>query len=441
MVRKMDAIYLDNFRGFKDAVIPLEKVNFLVGENSTGKTSFLNIVNAVNDSNFLWFQMTLEIPGMDFISFDDMVSVESENKTDFTIGYVTNYSDAKSEPGNVHHYVIVTYKSKSGKPYPSRVTYSEGNSAIVTKIYSKKIGYLHIASEKKVGYLESFKRGIDHHHVANRGFSYLGDSKDDVRPNPYNMPFYLIKDYIRKRIKKSEKIDSSLYRIITYHKENLVWLAPIRGKPERIYDYIKPSFSPEGTHTPHVLNDVLNKGGKYGKEFQQALYDFGRQSGLFKEVISKRFGESEAVPFEINIVLSKKPLKITNVGYGVAQILPVIVESFIREKNSSFCIQQPEVHLHPKAQSALGNFFFALAKTQNKKFLIETHSDYLIDRYRISTSKSKKKVKSQALFFERVNGQNHVHSIKVNGDGSYSSEQPESFRSFFFKEQLDLLNI
>lgn len=435
----MKAVYLDNFRGFSEAVIPLEDVNFLVGENSTGKSSFLSLVNIISDPNFLWFHPNLKITDIDFGNFEDMVSVESDNKKEFTIGFVRQHHDENKK--NEYAYLIVTYKKAKDRARPILFSYSENNAAITVKISNKKIGYKQNDLDNEEDPLNVFKAVIKAHKNENKGFSYIKSEKDHELPDAQDMPFFVMRELVKKHSKGLRDKKKSFSYTVPHPKERVIWLAPIREKPERIYDNIKPSFSPEGTHTPHLLNEVLNRGDKSTNALSQSLEKFGKESGLFKEVTSKRFGKSDASPFEIDITLSETPIKITNVGYGVAQVLPVIVESFIRGEDSTFCIQQPEVHLHPKAQAALGSFFYDLSRKENKSFLIETHSDFLMDRYRIKQAKGKKKSNSQVLYFERKAGQNIAHCIAINDDGSYSEEQPSSFRSFFFKEQLDLLDI
>lgn len=134
-------------------------------------------------------------------------------------------------------------------------------------------------------------------------------------------------------------------------------------------------------------------------------------------------------------------MSVSSVGYGVSQSLPVIVEIFSRARNSWFAIQQPEVHLHPKAQAALGEAFFDMATTENKKFIVETHSDYAIDRFRILLRKSNRKIKSQVLFFEKSDSGNRITPISINDQGELDSNQPESYRDFFMKEEMELLRL
>ena len=80
-----------------------------------------------------------------------------------------------------------------------------------------------------------------------------------------------------------------------------------------------------------------------------------------------------------------------DVGYGVSQVLPIvtellrgnsIMELFRGIPPSIFLLQQPEVHLHPSAQAALGSFFCQVAKPDHQ-LVVETHSDHLLDRVRM----------------------------------------------------------
>ena len=112
------------------------------------------------------------------------------------------------------------------------------------------------------------------------------------------------------------------------------------------------------------------------------------------------------------------------------------------QENSTLVIQQPEVHLHPKAQAALGEFIYNIHIFEKKKFLIETHSEYLINRFRIISSKNKEKnIDSQVIFFERTDKGNKIHVIEIH-NGQYSENQPKSFSDFlsFFRHSTVFLS-
>ena len=132
-------------------------------------------------------------------------------------------------------------------------------------------------------------------------------------------------------------------------------------------------------------------------------------------------------------------LGLDNVGYGVSQALPVLVEMFVRPKRTTFAIQQPEVHLHPKAQATFGDLIAELARSDEKRFVIETHSDFTIDRFRLNVRRNGA-IPSQLLFFERTDTGNKVTAIEIDELGNLSASQPDSYRDFFYNESLELLS-
>ena len=90
----------------------------------------------------------------------------------------------------------------------------------------------------------------------------------------------------------------------------------------------------------------------------------------------------------------------------------------------------------------LGDLIAQLARTDAKKFFIETHSDFLIDRYRSNIKNHQKEssgFNSQILYFQHSNGINKVHPIKIEPDGTVSGDQPTDYREFFIRESLSLL--
>ncbi|ARO24719.1 AAA ATPase domain-containing protein [Rhizobium sp. TAL182] len=73
---------------------------------------------------------------------------------------------------------------------------------------------------------------------------------------------------------------------------------------------------------------------------------------------------------------------LTNVGVGVSQVLPIVVMALLAPRGSLLVFEQPELHLHPKVQARLADFFLALA-LDGKQTILETHSEYLVDRLRL----------------------------------------------------------
>ena len=122
--------------------------------------------------------------------------------------------------------------------------------------------------------------------------------------------------------------------------------------------------------------------------------------------------------------------------------MPLIIE-ILSAENHLFSIQQPEVHLHPKAQAAFGEFIFNAFKTNENQFLIETHSDFTINRFRYVLLKEEKEDKptAQVLFFERHKLGTTLTSIEINEKGEFVGEMPDGYHAFFIDEELKLLEL
>ncbi len=88
-----------------------------------------------------------------------------------------------------------------------------------------------------------------------------------------------------------------------------------------------------------------------------------------REIISMHM-KSKSAPISINIADS---------GFGTSQIFPIILEGLRMEMGDTLILEQPEIHLHPKMQMQMADFFVALAKSK-KRVLVETHSDHIIYR-------------------------------------------------------------
>ena len=436
-------LYIDNFRGFKDTYIPLSDVNFLVGENSTGKTSILYLLKLLESPEF-WFVQSFNTEIVNLGLFGDIASVQTKGKKIFKIGIIVPSKGNGKKLTENFSAILMTFEKKDNNPLIYQYNYigSLGKAEIIFK--GNQILYKYVTidslSQSQEAVLRVFKE-------------WTGEEQQDIKEykslhkeTPFKRQAVLL--FIDRLLQQmhGESIDQKDEHIfsvgIPEFDARIVLLAPIRSKPKRTYDEYKIYFNPEGEHTPYLIRKLL-KQRKASKDFRHFIEIFGKESGLFESIEIKGYGNNVASPFELRVTLNNLPRTLINVGYGVSQALPVIVEMFVQPKNTKFAIQQPEVHLHPRAQAALGDVIFKLAVEENKQFYIETHSDYTIDRFRLNYRNKKEAVniKSQILFFWRDSEGNHVVPIKIQENGEYPEDQPKEFREFFIHEEMRLLGL
>ena len=219
--------------------------------------------------------------------------------------------------------------------------------------------------------------------------------------------------------------------------------APVRSKPRRTYDPSRTTRDPEGDYVPMYLANMYFQNKRQWKDLKGALERLGQAAGLFDEISIKPLGSRESGPFQVQVRkfsnmgsrLKKGPQRnLIDVGYGISQVLPVITELLRPDAPSMFLLQQPEVHLHPSAQAALGSLFCQVA-TPGRQLIVETHSDHLLDRVRMDVRDRKISLKPEdvsILFFERGDLDVRIHSLRVDQEGNVL-DAPESYRRFFLQ--------
>ncbi|MGO4881934.1 MAG: AAA family ATPase [Bryobacteraceae bacterium] len=218
--------------------------------------------------------------------------------------------------------------------------------------------------------------------------------------------------------------------------------APIRTSPKRTYDPVVAEPNPEGSHVPMLLAAFSRSAQQqHWAALQAALTEFGASSGLFEKIEIINKGRTEGDPFQIGVKSGGRTFNLIDVGYGVSQALPILVDILHRTHNfQSFLLQQPEVHLHPKAQAELGSFF-AKQATEKRRFVIETHSDHLVDRIRMEVRRRLLAPEDVSLlYFERGKSGATIHNLELDANGSIANPPP-GYRQFFLKEERDLLGI
>jgi AAA15 family ATPase/GTPase len=328
----MEKLFLDNFRGFSKQYIDILGVNFLVGENSSGKSSVLMALNTITSHGF-WVNLEFNAGDSQIYSFDDLVSAETDDKLSFKIGYF----QAKVSKDISF---IFEFSNSNGKPIISNGVFEKANSLFYFFCEENKVRYKIVKEESimQSGNMKSFSK------KEKMQMDVFGVGSIACSPSLILSMF----DFALKN-----KRNTFLGKLPI---GNITPIAPIRSKPKKTYDEPGTPENSEGDHIPYLIRRIL----KSENDFSQKINIFGEQSGLFKNIDIKEYDSADDAPFRMNFILDKEPINIVNIGYGVSQVLPVLCALFT-EANSMVAIQQPEVHLHPKAQAALGDLFFDLS--------------------------------------------------------------------------------
>ncbi len=168
------------------------------------------------------------------------------------------------------------------------------------------------------------------------------------------------------------------------------YLGPVRADPRPFYPVSQdPELGPRGEGAiPYLLNhrmDALEFGREPMEVASGTLFE-GLNHWLRRmhvcDGLTISAVESIAYTAAVQTPLVKsRPVNLSQVGFGISQILPVLIQGLRNPADAWILFEQPEIHLHPRLQGELGDFFLSCAHA-GKTLMVETHSDHMVHRIR-----------------------------------------------------------
>lgn len=435
----MNEITLANYRCFRERQsVRLAPLTLLVGDNSTGKTSLLALIRALWDAAFGDRLPDFKESPYDLGSFDEIISsgsAEGGSALTFSAGFRAEAPRARSRRRRTLHGFKVDFVKRGSAPFPA-----------LRRL--ERSGYWVGDSVKPDGHTLQFGKTLNGEEVATATMPKYWRYDDGI---PF-MPLTMVPSVLRYEL-RMEPGEQSLpkeadrkallrfARVFRTKSQRPFATAPVRSRPHRSYDPAAPRRDSEGDYIPMYLAHLLRNDQSKWEELKASIESFGTEAGLFDGIRVRQLGTLDGDPFQVQVqrpAAGGRPASFHNlvdVGYGVSQVLPIITELFRPSAAQMLLLQQPEVHLHPSAQAALGSLFCEAA-TGGRQLIVETHSDHLIDRVRMDVRDSATKLHADdvsLLFFQRRGRDVRIHSLRFDEEGNLIGA-PEGYRRFFMEE-------
>ena len=218
-------------------------------------------------------------------------------------------------------------------------------------------------------------------------------------------------------------IDSEL-RALTY-------LGPLRRQPERDYVWNKAQPGKIGVDGRHAIDALLASATLHrpnNQEYNRTLNSVStwlRKMNLAERIRVRQVGHSNR--YEVVIDSQAVSANLRDVGIGVSQVLPVLTAAFFAPPGSSVVLEEPEIHLHPLAQSLLAELFVEVSRERNIQFIVETHSEHLFRRMQTLMARRTIEPEHCAMYFvERDKEGSHLRHLKLDDYGRVEN-WPEQF--------------
>lgn len=239
-----------------------------------------------------------------------------------------------------------------------------------------------------------------------------------------------------------------------FFSSQVKYLGPLRDEPKPLYP-LAPNIDPKdigyrGEHTAAVLDlhkanfinyipskifekpDIeLDRNRPEEKAttrtLETAVFDWLKYMGVAESLVTRDRGKL-GHELKVTTAGTTTPHDLTHVGVGVSQVLPILVMCLLAEPDTTIIIEQPELHLHPKVQTLLGDFFLSMALL-GKQIVVETHSEYIINRLRFrAAAANDDRIANQLkiYFAEKKDGASHFREVNVNQYGAIM-DWPDGF--------------
>ena len=214
-------------------------------------------------------------------------------------------------------------------------------------------------------------------------------------------------------------------------------LGPTRVHPKRLYHWEGTDPDSVGQSGEDMIASLLNarvdqRTTPYkGKDvpIEDRISWWLREMDLGYSFSIKRTNGQTDRDFDVLIQKSPDSVKVTlaDMGYGLSQFLPVLVHCYYAPEGSTLILEQPGIHLHPKAQAYLAELLIEVITERNLQILIESHSEHLLTRLQLGIAEQKITVDQTALYFCRnEEGVSTIEHLKMDKFGNIKN-WPEDF--------------
>ena len=230
-----------------------------------------------------------------------------------------------------------------------------------------------------------------------------------------------------------------LCNVVDERIRQLIHVPGLRGNPERTYPVSSVGYEFTGTFENYVANIIhdwkVNK-DKRLKQLSEALQSLG----LTWRVDTKQIDDTQ-IEVRVGRVTNKGNSKstdmvsIADVGFGLSQTLPVVVALLVAEPEQLVYLEQPEIHLHPRAQANLAQLLVDAAN-RGVRVVVETHSELLIRRVQSLIAEDKIDAEKVKLhwFSQDDNGFTKVTTAELDETGAFG-DWPEDFSEISLQEE------
>ena len=400
-------LHLTNFKAWKDtSALALKPVTMLLGTNSSGKSTLIQ--------SLLLLKQTVQSPDrtvhlnlggdeindlFNFGSFDDVLNQSTETPRQFSVAFDFHRSGSERISGGSFE---ASYgKTSSGSVAVQTVTLRTGESEFRTVRRDKGAFSVFVNDEVQ-------PRMKGRNYAPERSIALSADAI--------------------AALDKDGQLAEDLSLAIRRELEGINYLGPLRRKPERDYPWNKTKPGEVGSDGRAAIDALLASAllkGDGSNEMLDGVSKWLARMKVAQKLEVRQQGRSSR--YELVIHRDGVACNLRDVGIGVSQVLPVLVLAYFAPAGSTVILEEPEIHLHPLAQSVLAELFVEVSQKRKVQFIVETHSEHLFRRMQTLVAGGKVANDGVAMYFVERKGKNaHLRELALDEYGRVN-DWPKDF--------------
>ncbi|MCX6582422.1 MAG: DUF3696 domain-containing protein [Candidatus Aminicenantes bacterium] len=418
---------IDRFKSWRSTNdIRFSKLTGFFGTNSSGKTSLLQlllllkqttessdrsqVLDLGNERSFL------ELGTFKDIIFKHNIDEPLEFQIDWSLDKTFKIFNPEKKNDTLFEGKDLSFKSAikqtQGTMYVDNFSYTFDKSRFLMKKENKDRYEYSLSAEL----INGEKGGFDFKRAQGRAWNLPVPIKCYGFPDQVKA-YYTNAGFLSDLQLKFEELFAGIY-----------YLGPLRDYPRRQYTWAGAQPADMGRRGERVIDAMLalrerkqmiSRGQGRGKKrltVEEYVAYWLKELELIDEFHVQQIVEVGNLYQVLLKISSQSPeVKITDVGFGVSQILPVITLCYYAPEGSTLIIEQPEIHLHPKVQAGLADVFIDAIEKKNIRIILESHSEHLLRRLQRRIAEEKFSSDSSALYFcEAIKGESVLKQLEID---------------------------
>lgn len=385
----LKALHFTNFKSWASVDLIGAPITGVFGPNSSGKTSliqFLLLLKQTKDATDRRLALELNDDLVQLGTIKDAIHGHDERKLiqwQLEIELDRNISvSGTTRPG-------ITIARGNTISIKSEIKVDEKSSAPISRLLSYKLGRTSFTLAPKNGDFSQFELRSETEDSEKTGFSFIR-----TKGRPWQLPgpikSYAFPDQARTYFQNASFL-ADLEAAYEAQIDRIFYLGPLREFPRRDYLWARSRPGDVGQRGEKAVDAILAateahevrnlKPKARRMPFQAMVAHWLREMGLIQEfTVTEIAPGSNRWQARVKTRADGSEVLLTDVGFGVSQVLPVVTLLQYVPTGSTVILEQPEIHLHPLAQAGLADVIIQAATHRRVQVILESHSEHLLLR-------------------------------------------------------------